>query len=216
MNWAAVDPGPRGVPCHRAARAHRQRHLRCGQLDRDGRTARGSGGRDSRRSAVIDLGGGNRSARAAGSRRKSTWRSWIAESPNSRSGFRTSSFGWRPGRFLVGQGRACWVAVVTQLKGQGATFSTWGHRHRHEFLDQARRSTGAHHDIRNLNAPRGPHEPSGSTWSVRICETADQLGSDRWLPANPGRRRTAHREPAAPTAMPWPRIIICVLPRLSL
>ena len=27
-----------------------------------------------------------------------------------------------------------------------------------------------------------------------ICETADQLGADRWLPQTTGRRRTSHRD----------------------
>jgi bifunctional diaminopimelate decarboxylase / aspartate kinase len=91
-------------------------------------------------------------------------------------------FWMEPGRFLVAKAGVL-VAVVTQLKDKGDV--------RYVGIATGMNSLirpvlyGAHHDIRNLTRL---DEPSSQKVTIvgPICETADQLGSDRWLPPTAG------------------------------
>src|SRR3984893_1342607 len=87
-------------------------------------------------------------------------------------------FWMEPGRFLVGN--ACvLVAVVTQLKGKGDVHYVGVATGMNSLIRPA--LYGAHHDIRN---PTRLEEPMSHRVNVvgPICESADQLGTDRWLP----------------------------------
>jgi diaminopimelate decarboxylase/aspartate kinase len=87
-------------------------------------------------------------------------------------------FWMEPGRFLVAKAGVL-VAVVTQLKGKGDVQYVGIATGMNSLIRPA--LYGAHHDIRNLTRL---DEPMSHRVNVvgPICETADQFGSDRWLP----------------------------------
>jgi len=87
-------------------------------------------------------------------------------------------FWMEPGRFLVAKAGVL-VALVTQLKGKGDIQYVGIATGMNSLIRPA--LYGAHHDIRNLTRL---DEPLSSRVSIvgPICETADQLGADRWLP----------------------------------
>ena len=87
-------------------------------------------------------------------------------------------FWMEPGRFLVAKAGVL-VAVVTQLKGKGDIQYVGLATGMNSLIRPA--LYGAHHDIRNLTRLE---EPMSHRVNVvgPICESADQLGSDRWLP----------------------------------
>ncbi len=87
-------------------------------------------------------------------------------------------FWMEPGRFLVAKAGVL-VAVVTQLKGKGDVHYVGIATGMNSLIRPA--LYGAHHDIRNLTRLE---EPMSHRVNVvgPICESADQLGADRWLP----------------------------------
>jgi diaminopimelate decarboxylase/aspartate kinase len=87
-------------------------------------------------------------------------------------------FWMEPGRFLVARSGVL-VALVTQLKGKGDLQYVGIATGMNSLIRPA--LYGAHHDIRNLTRLG---EASSRKVSVvgPICESADQLGVDRWLP----------------------------------
>jgi diaminopimelate decarboxylase/aspartate kinase len=87
-------------------------------------------------------------------------------------------FWMEPGRFLVAAAGVL-VAVVTQLKGKGDIQYVGIATGMNSLIRPA--LYGAHHDIRNLTRL---DEPMSHRVNVvgPICESADQLGADRWLP----------------------------------
>jgi diaminopimelate decarboxylase/aspartate kinase len=87
-------------------------------------------------------------------------------------------FWMEPGRFLVAKAGVL-VAVVTQLKGKGDVQYVGVATGMNSLIRPA--LYGAHHDIRNLTRLT---EPMSRRVNVvgPICESADQLGADRWLP----------------------------------
>jgi diaminopimelate decarboxylase/aspartate kinase len=87
-------------------------------------------------------------------------------------------FWMEPGRFLVAKAGVL-VATVTQLKGKGETRYVGIATGMNSLIRPA--LYGAHHDIRNLSRLDEPLTDK-VTIVGPICETADQLGSDRWLP----------------------------------
>ncbi|HTV95275.1 MAG TPA: bifunctional aspartate kinase/diaminopimelate decarboxylase [Steroidobacteraceae bacterium] len=87
-------------------------------------------------------------------------------------------FWMEPGRFLVARAGVL-VAVVTQLKGKGETRYVGIATGMNSLIRPA--LYGAHHDIRNLTRLDEPLTEKVTVVGP-ICETADQLGSDRWLP----------------------------------
>src|SRR5450631_4355791 len=92
--------------------------------------------------------------------------------------FPTIQFWMEPGRFLVAKAGVL-VAVVTQLKGKGDVQYVGIATGMNSLIRPA--LYGAHHDIRNLTRLE---EPLSHPVNVvgPICESADQLGVDRWLP----------------------------------
>jgi bifunctional diaminopimelate decarboxylase / aspartate kinase len=93
-------------------------------------------------------------------------------------GFPHIEFWMEPGRFLVAKAGVL-VALVTQLKGKGDVHYVGVATGMNSLIRPA--LYGAHHDIRNLSRLE---EPMSRRVNVvgPICESADQLGSDRWLP----------------------------------
>ena len=87
-------------------------------------------------------------------------------------------FWMEPGRLLVAKAGVL-VALVTQLKDKGDVHYVGIATGMNSLIRPA--LYGAHHDIRNLSRLE---EPLSSKVSIvgPICETADQLGTDRWLP----------------------------------
>ena len=87
-------------------------------------------------------------------------------------------FWMEPGRFLVAKAGVL-VAVVTQLKGKGDQQYVGIATGMNSLIRPA--LYGAHHDIRNLTRL---DEPLSQRVNVvgPICESADVLGTDRWLP----------------------------------
>jgi diaminopimelate decarboxylase/aspartate kinase len=87
-------------------------------------------------------------------------------------------FWMEPGRFLVAKAGVL-VAVVTQLKGKGDLQYVGVATGMNSLIRPA--LYGAHHDIRNLTRLS---EPMSRRVNVvgPICESADLLGADRWLP----------------------------------
>jgi diaminopimelate decarboxylase/aspartate kinase len=87
-------------------------------------------------------------------------------------------FWMEPGRFLVSKAGVL-VAVVTQLKAKGDVQYVGIATGMNSLIRPA--LYGAHHDIRNLTRL---DEPMNHRVNVvgPICESADQLGTDRWLP----------------------------------
>ena len=92
--------------------------------------------------------------------------------------FPRTEFWMEPGRFLVAKAGVL-VAVVTQLKGKGDVQYVGIATGMNSLIRPA--LYGAHHDIRNLTRL---DEPMSHKVNVvgPICESADQLGVDRWLP----------------------------------
>jgi diaminopimelate decarboxylase/aspartate kinase len=87
-------------------------------------------------------------------------------------------FWMEPGRFLVARAGVL-VAVVTQLKGKGDVRYVGIATGMNSLIRPA--LYGAHHDIRNLSRLEEPLTERVNVVGP-ICETADQLGADRWLP----------------------------------
>jgi bifunctional diaminopimelate decarboxylase / aspartate kinase len=87
-------------------------------------------------------------------------------------------FWMEPGRFLVAKAGVL-VAVVTQLKGKGDIQYVGIATGMNSLIRPA--LYGSHHDIRNLTRLDDPMSHRVNVVGP-ICETADQLGSDRWLP----------------------------------
>jgi diaminopimelate decarboxylase/aspartate kinase len=87
-------------------------------------------------------------------------------------------FWMEPGRFLVSKAGVL-VALVTQLKGKGDVHYVGIATGMNSLIRPA--LYGAHHDIRNLTRL---DEPMSHRVNVvgPICESADMLGADRWLP----------------------------------
>jgi diaminopimelate decarboxylase/aspartate kinase len=87
-------------------------------------------------------------------------------------------FWMEPGRYLVAKAGVL-LAVVTQLKVKGDVHYVGVATGMNSLIRPA--LYGAHHDIRNLTRLE---EPMSHRVNVvgPICESADQLGSDRWLP----------------------------------
>jgi diaminopimelate decarboxylase/aspartate kinase len=87
-------------------------------------------------------------------------------------------FWMEPGRFLVAKAGVL-VAVVTQLKSKGEVQYVGVATGMNSLIRPA--LYGSHHDIRNLTRL---DEPMSHRVNVvgPICESADQLGVDRWLP----------------------------------
>jgi bifunctional diaminopimelate decarboxylase / aspartate kinase len=87
-------------------------------------------------------------------------------------------FWMEPGRFLVAKAGVL-VAGVTQLKGKGDVHYVGIATGMNSLIRPA--LYGAHHDIRNLTRLT---EPMSHRVNVvgPICESADLIGSDRWLP----------------------------------
>ena len=92
--------------------------------------------------------------------------------------FPNIEFWMEPGRFLVARAGVL-VALVTQLKGKGDVHYVGVATGMNSLIRPA--LYGAHHDIRNLSRL---DEPLSHRVNVvgPICESADQLGADRWLP----------------------------------
>jgi len=87
-------------------------------------------------------------------------------------------FWMEPGRYLVAKAGVL-VAVVTQLKGKGEVRYVGIATGMNSLIRPA--LYGAHHDIRNLTRLGDPMSHRVTVVGP-ICETADQLGADRWLP----------------------------------
>jgi diaminopimelate decarboxylase/aspartate kinase len=87
-------------------------------------------------------------------------------------------FWMEPGRFLVAKAGVL-VAVVTQTKGKGDVQYVGIATGMNSLIRPA--LYGAHHDIRNLTRLDAPMSHRVNVVGP-ICETADQLGADRWLP----------------------------------
>jgi diaminopimelate decarboxylase/aspartate kinase len=87
-------------------------------------------------------------------------------------------FWMEPGRFLVAKSGVL-VAVVTQLKGKGDIQYVGIATGMNSLIRPA--LYGSHHDIRNLTRLDDPMSHRVNVVGP-ICESADQLGSDRWLP----------------------------------
>ena len=95
-----------------------------------------------------------------------------------RQRFPRIEFWMEPGRFLVAKAGVL-VALVTQLKGKGEMRYVGIATGMNSLIRPA--LYGAHHDIRNLTRLEQPLTDKVTVVGP-ICETADQLGSDRWLP----------------------------------
>jgi bifunctional diaminopimelate decarboxylase / aspartate kinase len=93
-------------------------------------------------------------------------------------GFPHIEFWMEPGRFLVAKAGVL-VAVVTQLKGKGDVQYVGVATGMNSLIRPA--LYGAHHDIRNLTRLSDPLSRRVNVVGP-ICESADQLGADRWLP----------------------------------
>jgi bifunctional diaminopimelate decarboxylase / aspartate kinase len=89
-------------------------------------------------------------------------------------------FWMEPGRFLVAKAGVL-VAVVTQLKGKGDVQYVGIATGMNSLIRPA--LYGAHHDIRNLSRLGDPMSHRVNVVGP-ICESADQLGADRWLPSS--------------------------------
>ena len=127
--------------------------------------------------AVIDLGGGIGVPEQLGQAELDFGALDRGVGELSRS-FPRIEFWMEPGRFLVAKAGVL-VALVTQLKGKGDVQYVGIATGMNSLIRPA--LYGAHHDIRNLTRLE---EPMSHRVNVvgPICETADQLGIDRWLP----------------------------------
>ncbi len=88
------------------------------------------------------------------------------------------AFWMEPGRFLVAQAGVL-VAQVTQLKGKGDLRYVGIATGMNSLIRPA--LYAAHHEICNLSRLEQPASDRVTVVGP-ICETADQLGTDRWLP----------------------------------
>jgi bifunctional diaminopimelate decarboxylase / aspartate kinase len=95
-----------------------------------------------------------------------------------RGRFPQFEFWMEPGRYLVAKAGVL-LAAVTQLKGKGDVQYVGIATGMNSLIRPA--LYGAHHDIRNLTRLG---EPLSQRVNVvgPICESADQIGADRWLP----------------------------------
>jgi len=93
--------------------------------------------------------------------------------------FPALQFWMEPGRFLVAKAGVL-VAVVTQLKGKGDVQYVGIATGMNSLIRPA--LYGAHHDIRNLTRLEQPFCCRVNVVGP-ICESADQFGTDRWLPS---------------------------------
>jgi diaminopimelate decarboxylase/aspartate kinase len=87
-------------------------------------------------------------------------------------------FWMEPGRYLVAKAGVL-VALVTQLKRKGDVHYVGVATGMNSLIRPA--LYGAHHDIRNLTRLEQPMSHRVNVVGP-ICESGDQLGSDRWLP----------------------------------
>jgi diaminopimelate decarboxylase/aspartate kinase len=95
-----------------------------------------------------------------------------------RAEFPRLEFWMEPGRFLVAKAGVL-VAQVTQVKGKGRVHYVGIATGMNSLIRPA--LYAAHHEIANLT--RWGEPPTQMTQVVGpICETADRLGRDRWLP----------------------------------
>ena len=132
----------------------------------------------------------HRGSRAGWAERHRSGARSMPASRSSRGDFPHIEFWMEPGRFLVAKAGVL-VALVTQLKGKGETRYVGIATGMNSLIRPA--LYGAHHDIRNLTRLEQPLTDK-VTIVGPICETADQLGSDRWLPPSRGGRRAADRQ----------------------
>jgi bifunctional diaminopimelate decarboxylase / aspartate kinase len=93
-------------------------------------------------------------------------------------GFPHVEFWMEPGRFMVAKAGVL-VAVVTQLKSKGDVQYVGIATGMNSLIRPA--LYGAHHDIRNLSRLEQPMSHRVNVVGP-ICESADLLGADRWLP----------------------------------
>jgi diaminopimelate decarboxylase/aspartate kinase len=95
-----------------------------------------------------------------------------------RQRFPRIEFWMEPGRFLVARAGVL-LAKVTQLKSKGDVRYVGIATGMNSLIRPA--LYGAHHDIRNLTRLGEPLTDKVTVVGP-ICESADLLGSDRWLP----------------------------------
>jgi diaminopimelate decarboxylase/aspartate kinase len=128
--------------------------------------------------AVVDLGGGIGVPEQAGQSGidLAALDSGVA---HLRRQFPRIEFWMEPGRFIVARAGVL-VAVVTQLKSKGEVRYVGIATGMNSLIRPA--LYGAHHDIRNLSRIEAPLTDKVTVVGP-ICESADQLGSDRWLPS---------------------------------
>ncbi len=126
---------------------------------------------------VIDLGGGLGVPEQAG-QPELDLRALAAGVARLTRDFPALEFWMEPGRYVVAKAGVL-VATVTQLKGKGDVHYVGIATGMNSLLRPA--LYGAHHDIRNLTRLEEPMSRK-VTIVGPICETADQLGADRWLP----------------------------------
>jgi diaminopimelate decarboxylase/aspartate kinase len=126
---------------------------------------------------VVDLGGGIGVPEQAGSSGIDL-AALDAGIARLRLDFPALEFWMEPGRFVVARAGVL-VAVVTQLKGKGEKRYVGIATGMNSLIRPA--LYGAHHDIRNLTRLGEPLTERVAVVGP-ICETADLLGSDRWLP----------------------------------
>jgi len=127
--------------------------------------------------AVIDLGGGIGVPEQAG-QSGIDLAALDAGVAHLKRRFPRIEFWMEPGRFIVARAGVL-VALVTQRKSKGDARYIGIATGMNSLIRPA--LYGAHHDIRNLSRLE---EPATDKVTVvgPICESADQLGSDRWLP----------------------------------
>jgi diaminopimelate decarboxylase/aspartate kinase len=126
---------------------------------------------------VVDLGGGIGVPEQAGSG-SIDLAALDAGIARLRRDFPALEFWMEPGRFVVARAGVL-VAVVTQLKGKGEKRYVGIATGMNSLIRPA--LYGAHHDIRNLTRLGEPLTDRVAIVGP-ICETADLLGTDRWLP----------------------------------
>ena len=95
-----------------------------------------------------------------------------------RQRFPSIDFWMEPGRYLVAQAGVL-VAQVTQLKGKGQVQYVGIATGMNSLIRPA--LYGSHHDIINLSRSEEPPDQLVNVVGP-ICESADELGQDRWLP----------------------------------
>jgi diaminopimelate decarboxylase/aspartate kinase len=128
--------------------------------------------------AVVDLGGGIGVPEQAG-QGGIDLAALDAGVSSLRQRFPRIEFWMEPGRFLVAKAGVL-LATVTQLKSKGEVRYVGIATGMNSLIRPA--LYGAHHDIRNLTRLGEPLTDKVTVVGP-ICESADQLGNDRWLPA---------------------------------